>query len=519
MSGFPAKFGPFTSGMNTASDPASIGDNELSDCVNFDLDLNGALKGRPPVTDSPGAVSWTERVNIIGFGVFTTGKYMIASNVNGTFYKLGGGAWITIAAGLKSRSMVQYGDKLFIVATPDSAVAGGSWSPSAGFTSLPAMPYGQSILVYKDRGFICPGETATVLPSRLYFSKATDLTDWVTLGVAGTVDVNPGDGQQLVDIKVVNDSVVCFKVHSTYVFSYALAPSTASLRNISQTIGVPTKYCVVSYQNNLYLFDEGIIFELVNFQFRQINTKVDFALDQTSPGTFTEPISLSIVGDRLIVRFYNKVYVFGLTTRTWARWESIWYYGRFVGEPNDILNSNSTGRYFAGSCVSNISDIFQINDGYDNTQSENMTCRVVTRYEDMSHHIRVGRYFISQGDRFKRLFWWSAEINTPNTVTGIVTPVVFNAKPTWGQVKQYTWAQILNNTWAQVTTTLAINKTTTAVAGSVRRIAKFPVALRFRLIYFEVQLPTNGTLADGPVQLHDIIALVASKEKVVAEIS
>lgn len=519
MPGFPAKLGPFSGGINQLSDAASIGDNELTDCVNFEIDLDGSLFGRPPIVDTPGAISWTGRINVLGFGVFTTGKYMIGSNAQGVYYKLGGGAWTTIIANLKSTGMVQYGDKLYIVATPDSTVAGGSWSPSAGFTSLSGMPRGQSILVYKDRGYICPGENATVNNSRLSFSKATDLTDWVTVGVAGNVDVNPGDGQALVDFAISNDSIVCFKLHSTYVFSYSTTPTGASLRNISTTIGVPTKRCVVSYQNNLYMYDEGNVYEIVNFVFRQINVKVPFVLDQTSPGTFTEPIFLCLIADRLLVRYYNKVYYFSLITRVWTRWESIFYYGPFMAEPNDILNSNTTGRYFAGSCVNSVTETFQINDGYDISAKEDMTCSLVTRYEDMSHHIRVGRYFISQSERFKRLFWWGVGVNTPNTVKGTVVPVVFAAKPTWGQVKQYTWNDLLLNTWATVTTTLAVITTSVPITGTLRRFVKFPLSLRFRLIYFQVDMDTDGGLADGPVRFHEIVALVSSKEKVVNQIS
>lgn len=522
MAGNPIKIGPFTGGLNTFSDAASVGDNELVDCVNFELDLDGSLIGRPPVTSVAGAVGFTSRILLLGYAVFQTGKFLIGSTNTGTYYRANPSApWILICANLKSTSMVQYGDSVYILATPDSAVPGGAWTISSGYTSLPGMPKGQSILVFKDRGFICPGENATLNNSRLYFSKATDLTQWTDFTVAGTIDVNPGDGQALVDIIVYKDAVLCLKQHSTYVFSYATTPSIAAgatLRPVNTTIGVQTKKCVVSYVGNLFLYHEGNIYEVTNYNFKRINTKVPFSYDGTSPGTFVDPIFISVVGDRLLVRYYNRVYAFGLRTQTWTRWESVNYFGPFVAEPTDVVSAVNP-RFFAGSCVDSVTSVYQLNDGYDNIQSEAMNCSLTTKHEDMSHYIRVGRYFVTQEQRFKRLFWWGISVNTDGVVTGTVVPVVFNSTPTWRQVAQYKWSDLVVNTWRNPTTTIATITTTVGVAGNIRRFIKFPNSLRFRLVYFKIDMSATGTLSNGPVRFHNIAALVVPKESVVAQIT
>src|SRR5688572_1571561 len=42
------QLGPFHGGINNYSDMSAIADQELVDCVNFDIDLDGSLKTRPP---------------------------------------------------------------------------------------------------------------------------------------------------------------------------------------------------------------------------------------------------------------------------------------------------------------------------------------------------------------------------------------------------------------------------------------------------------------------------------------
>jgi hypothetical protein len=218
--------------MNTLSDAAALADNELVDCINLEIDLDGSLRCRSPITDTPGPVAWgANYAYALGFFSFPTGDYLLVSTSSGIYYKLGAAAWVLIAgtATLTSFAAVQYSDSVFIVAIPGSTTGSGKWDPTNGFSLVSGMPKGQAIVVYKDRGFIAPGELSTSNRSRLYFSKVTDLTDWTTGGgVTGTVDVNPGDGQQLIDIIVHQDSVVCFKQDSTYVFSYTTAPAQAT---------------------------------------------------------------------------------------------------------------------------------------------------------------------------------------------------------------------------------------------------------------------------------------------------
>src|SRR6266704_6458375 len=123
----PAKLGPWTGGINTLSDPSAIPDNQLADCVNLELDLDGSYIVRPPVTNAPAPVAWLGTdILLLGFFTFSTGSYLIGSNATGTYYKLGGAPWTLISPNLKSTSAVQYSGKVFILATNDSIQGSGS---------------------------------------------------------------------------------------------------------------------------------------------------------------------------------------------------------------------------------------------------------------------------------------------------------------------------------------------------------------------------------------------------------
>src|SRR5882672_8685028 len=117
MAATPVRLGPFTGGINTYSDAAALADDELVDAVNVDLDLDGSLRCRPPITSVEGPGAWgANNVYLLGFFSFPTGNYLLASTSDGIYFKLGAGAWTKIAGTdtLTSVSAVQYADFVFI---------------------------------------------------------------------------------------------------------------------------------------------------------------------------------------------------------------------------------------------------------------------------------------------------------------------------------------------------------------------------------------------------------------------
>lgn len=350
MGGQALRLGPFVGGLNTVSDPTAIADAELAVSLNFELDIDGSLVSRPPIMEIDGHQAWTERVICIAEAIFSGIFYLIGSNTNGVYYRESGDnkPWTLITNTIRSTAAVQYADALYIVAIPGSANPSGKWSPGGGFTAVAAIPKGMACTIHKERLFIAPGILATSNASRLSFSNAGNFETW---GGADFIDVKQGDGTNLIDLTVFQDNLLLFKNKSTHVLAYDTRPTDAVLREISRTIGVDRQFNMVNYENQVYIFHGGWVYEIVNYDFNRLNTKVPFVVDDTAPSAFTsENVFLSLLGDRLVCRFHRNIYVYGMRTRTWSEWESVRNSLHYFG-PIQTLHPPTGNEYYAGSCV------------------------------------------------------------------------------------------------------------------------------------------------------------------------
>ena len=497
MSGASVVLGPFAGGLNTQSDPSMVSEQELVECINFEVDLDGGLRSRPPVVrlaDTPAG----NRMLLLGFAYLMEGTYLIGSCSAGLYARNTAGVWNLITNTIQSTQMAQFRNNVWLPANPGSVSPGGWWHPNSGWNPIAAMPKGQAILSHKGRLYIAPGLTATTNRSRLYFSGSSgtgdslilDPTIWDT--VNDYLDVNEGDGQILVDIIVFNDSIVCLKENSTYVFAFDTSPKAGVVRKVNGTIGASRERCVVLYENNMYVYHAGEVYEVVNFDYQRINAKVPFVYEANA--NLSEPGSLSLMADRLVLRFFNKVYVFGMRTRSWTEWKSALYFGYIVAGPRQpTIDANDV--FYAGSAITTENRFYQINDGYDATSAEEMTCTVKTKNYDMGSSFR-----------YKRLFYWGCDILSIDDVTGIVTPVVAPVSIPAPEPPDINDIQLVG----------------TGGTGSplpVRSFLKFLKAMRFRQINFQVKMTTDGTLSRGPVRLFSITAFVRQKENAVKEAS
>lgn len=507
MPGEPVVLGPFLGGLNKASDPSIINDAEVSECINFELDLDGSLVSRPPFTVHSGAGSFTERIVFLGVAVFSAGTYIIGSNTNGVYRWVPGGAWTLITNTFQARAAVQYADKVWLIAKPGSANPGGSWDPIGGFVADADIPKGEAAVVYKERLFVAPGYAAVGNSNRLWFSEPGAFSSWPSTNF---FDINPGDGEKLIDLVVYNNNLMLFKKDSVYALSYATKPTDAQLVNVTRTVGASRYRCVTQFENSIFTFHEGNIYELVNFDFTRINTKLPFSYDAGNAGTRSEEVFLSLFGERLIVRYYNKIYVYGLRTKTWSEWKSAdlngHNFGPLVAYPSAIASRVDTSYYGGSSILSNL-DVVEIKNGYDSTRAEvtDIVCKVRTKLYD-----------IGVAHRFKRLFWWGVDFLSNTELTGRAIPTVANFAITWGQASAYTWGQARSSTWGSPMSTPPDIVTTysNTTGGLNRKFAKFLKALRFRQIAFEVELKTSGSTDEGPCRVMSITAIVLAKQKV-----
>lgn len=510
--------------MNTGSDPALVQDTELTNCLNLELDVDGSLVSRPAITVAfQGAQN--ERLLIFGSVVFSGTLYLFATRAGGTYVSSNNGSsWTQLNPGGLSReckTMEVYNNTVWLPATPLSANGGMSWTPGGGAVAVAAIPRGEKCVIHKNRLYICPGNTATSNASRLSFSQAADPATW-----PGTnfIDVQPGDGDTLNNVIVYQDNLLLFKGESTHVLAYDLDPVDAILREINPVVGSDGSLGVVQYENTVYSMHRNKVYEIINFNFSLLNLKLPLVFDNALPSGTTaryEPQHLSTLGERLIVRYYNRTYSFQLRTRTWGEWSKTdttssieWHIFGPLVRARDLSGSGLDSYYtgYSFDVSSGGYKVIKIVDGRtggasEGTGSHKFYCIATTKDYDMADPVR-----------YKRLFWWGADVITGETAVGSIEPITLISSVTWDSLNGELWSAL--NTWESPI--LGSNSYMETVTGddiaNTNKLIKFGKALRFRKANFSLRLETDGTPTQ-PTKIFQYVAIVGVKQLVSARAS
>lgn len=513
------QIGPFIGGMNTYSDPSAIADDELADCVNFEVSLDGSLVSRPPIQSVVENTNWNERIYLLTVANIGGNQYIIGSNGDGVWY-FHSGTWTLITNAFFASAAVQYNDVVYILPNPNNqSIALAKWDPVNGYSDVSPANLktmmgntnfgGSKLLMYKGRLFIIPGPSKTDATSRLIFSDPGNPESYSQ--TTQFVDINPGDGQRLMEAVVHDDNLILFKTDSTYVFTFSSTPADAELIRINNVVGAQGQRCTESWENSIFVLHRGTVYEIVNYNFAPINIKVPFFLDTSAPSQRVESIFLSRVKDRLIVRWFNRIYVYHLRTRTWTRWESADESLHNFG-PVVELASSSTTEYYAGSSVKDDKRLFKIGWAYNNVDIEEIDGTPVS----INCSLRTKHYDLSDSFHFKRLHWWGVDALVTNTVTGTVRTIVATFLPSWGDWEaQYTWGEL--DTWGTLSNE-TVTQTMINVSGlsHLRSFYRFLKSVRFRQANFYVESSTDGSNQDGPIRVFSL-TLVGTVKQVVSK--
>lgn len=513
MAGEPVKIGPFVGGMNTYSSEAAIADNEAVQILNMDVDLDGSLVSRPGLN-----VTHTAPVSglshIIGTYTSKTGVFYLIYAFAGSCraYNTSTNTWVSIQNG-SFVDCVQYNNKLWLVLLPSGTTqGGGSWDPDAGYTAITDMPRGYACCIYKERMFIAAsvnGDTTSI--NRIKFSGPANPGSWTT---TDTLDVNAGDGQDIVNLTVFDSSIVVFKSDSTYIYAYESSPTKGQIQAVSQTIGANNNYCVTEYENNLFVMHEDKVYRVSNWQWEHANLKVPFQYINTESFGAEEGTSIAAVGNRILCRYYNTYYALGTKTGAWVKWSfgdgiTNYFPTDFTRDPSLDPALGST-RYFAANRTSTTTDWFEFID----------SVGVVARSEGtypVSLITKAYDYGVPYG--FKRLFWWGVDLFAKTEVNFRVSPIAYNIPVTWGQLGQHPFSEYL--TWGRP---LDISIDVTDSAGGsnpsgFRTFIKLLMGLRFRQVQFRLDSESDGSTSSGPLRIFSLTSFIDNKELVSKKVS
>ena len=514
--------GPFVGGLNSLSDQTSIGDTELFQCTNFELDQDGSLVSRPPVRQpSTNAIPGTTKgVKILGYFVDSAQTvYLIASNMEGATYYYASGNWTLITATFAATACCQYRDKLYLVAPLTSSNPGGTWTVAGGFVADAAMPKGVAIVSNKDRLWVCQGASATSNGSRVY---VTDIVSGAPAWQGNFITASGGDGQNVVDIAVYNADIIIFKQSSTYRFAFGSDVATGYFSTLSSTVGLNSTGCWVSNEQQLYVVSNNNVYEFTNYIFNRLNLTVPLKANNPSASLF-EKTSISVWADRLFVSYYDSLFVYNLKNRTWSKWQSdrVVSFGRFfpvpfqqAARPIAFLYStqplSTAGAPTASAYIYQIVNIIEAGTSTDIATSEQMSCTFETK-----------NYDYQSPSRFKRLKMWGADVDLRNNITVTAQPVLYAKKVTWGEVRTRTWGAAKAYTWGRPTDPDVAVAETISVAGIAggKKFVKFMKSLRFRQISYKGVATCNGITDDSPVRVYKLSTYVKEKELISAKIN
>jgi hypothetical protein len=199
--------------------------------------------------------------------------------------------------------------------------------PSTGLSNRPTTDLA---FVWKDRLFICYDDI-------VYYSKATDLTEWSTApGLGGFFYVGSdatGDSSFISSAVLAGDALHIFKTKSTYAFTFQTDPGTDGyLKVVSNSRGSAS---AVEWNGRIFTCDSESVYEYVSGQFIDIGYRLNL-VSGFNGGWYTMqsgPVSvntaLHIMDNYLVVgplirklgsAWSGKYFAMSLSNGAWSTW-------------------------------------------------------------------------------------------------------------------------------------------------------------------------------------------------------
>lgn len=360
MPGNPMVIGPFIRGLNNTSTAGESEDTEVVELINMEVSLDKSLESRPPFivkTDSLTSQTENHRHKVYGTYFISENEWYLI-----ILWPTGGHARLraclrgdlTDFVDIKTFSsilnteiptdMVQFKDSLFFSMPAGSSTDGFSWDKINGVVHIPTMPKCQVLISWKNRLWAAGSPASSSDGDRIWFSSVDKdglhPNKWEAINF---FDTAPGEGGYITAMVPHFNNLIIFKNDGTWRFSYSAQPAQGLVEKISGSVGTFSKDSVVEFENMVYCYDQGVIYELVNSSFNPINIKLKFNPDPGSSFVETPDVTLSVLNRRLVVRYRNAIYVYSAETRTWGQWRSsrgLPY--KFYELPGDSASSESS---------------------------------------------------------------------------------------------------------------------------------------------------------------------------------
>ena len=361
MPGKSVGIGPFKGGLNNVSLSGEAEDSEVVVLRNLEVGEDFALTSRPPFQYVASSYIAGASVNnswkILGIYRFTSTEWYLMcvkptgattadliAVLNGDF----AGTIITVKSLTDTTNNVitafsQIDNVAYFCLAQSATINGFKWVKGGALTDIAAMKKGTTMVAYKNRLWIS-GLSDSDKSSRVYFSA---------IGVGGYtpdvwnaedfLDVAAGEGGFITALLPLNSSLLIFKNDGTWRFSYPSAPKNGQVDKVSGSIGAATATSVVEFENYVYVYDQGRVYELVNSTYTHLNRFVKFSEDPESVDAIAPGVDMSVVNRRILVRYFNTLFAYNVDTRSWSQWHSYTGTpGKFIELPADSASTESS---------------------------------------------------------------------------------------------------------------------------------------------------------------------------------
>lgn len=310
-------------GLNTRETPGVIDDAELSELTNFDIGRAGELVNRSGIIQiSSGVTLGVNATIVLGHFVTSTLSQLIVKAGNNVYYSTDGIGFTLIGTYADASYGLQYAGKFYIIRSGATIV---EWDGAAA-AAIVNSPSGTFAVIHKDRMFVINSLAAGNLNSRFHFSEPGNVS---STGWPGTnfIDVQPGDGDMLISMFILQDLLIIFKAQSTWALYIQGTTVDWVLRNLNPQLGCISKYSMQLIEGYLYFSSASGVIRSDSSTFETISESISSVLASRVINTTTINIdSFAYWEDKLIcllspssgVRVW---YVFHLETKGWSKWE------------------------------------------------------------------------------------------------------------------------------------------------------------------------------------------------------
>ena len=506
----------FSGGLNNVIDPSLIAENEVSEIKNLVISRTGKLVSRHPIVKVGTYPTGTTAARALGYyrNEDAVVFLVIATNAKTWLYNLTANTW-TEAWQYPAEDMTTYANKLYLI---NSTNGGGYWSKvssSYTFTTVTEMPKGNQIHFTKGRIYVSSRAVLISTPktSTLRYSNLAS----TALGTSidqfpedNYIDINEGDGDQLIKIVEGNSELFLFRSNSTYRLSFSASadPSLGTLTVMSNSIGADSAQSVVEGDNYLAILHAGTLYQLAGYNFYAFNpaNKVQF---QVKPSYAGMKQAVSKVGQYLLVWHHGYMYCYDTETDLWVEWESATEAAHFIEAPRGtFLDSAAVPTAYGVPAQNHFTQgLLKLALEFTSTSTELIKCSITTR-----------TYDLGQPSLFKRMFGWELLLVAVNWVEASISPidVINNPQMTWNDLDNYTWQEAQENEIAW----LPFGAAVPAIVGGLPtsnpnpQVVKVSGKQTFKRAYFTIKFENNGTTATAPSRLDGIVLYLVNGRRI-----